>query len=100
MQGMATPSVLPGVTLPASVTSSALMAPAGLPVTAPGTPPIPFPNSCTAVSGSSLFHPASFQQQDSPMKAPEISLANVHVPLESIKPSKYLQVFHHSLNIF
>jgi len=27
------------------------------------------------------------------MKAPEISLANVHVPLESIKPSKYLTFF-------
>ncbi|XP_048821068.1 ADP-ribosylation factor-binding protein GGA3 isoform X2 [Lagopus muta] len=100
MQGMATPSVLPGVTLPASVTSSALMAPAGLPVTAPGTPPIPFPNSCTAVSGSSLFHPASFQQQDSPMKAPEISLANVHVPLESIKPSSALPVTAYDKNGF
>ncbi|XP_042720989.1 ADP-ribosylation factor-binding protein GGA3 isoform X3 [Lagopus leucura] len=99
-QGMATPSVLPGVTLPASVTSSALMAPAGLPVTAPGTPPIPFPNSCTAVSGSSLFHPASFQQQDSPMKAPEISLANVHVPLESIKPSSALPVTAYDKNGF
>ncbi|XP_052543832.1 ADP-ribosylation factor-binding protein GGA3 isoform X2 [Tympanuchus pallidicinctus] len=99
-QGMATPSVLPGVTLPASVTSSALMAPAGLPVTAPGTPPIPFPNSCTAVSGSSLFHPASFQQQDSPMKAPEISLANIHVPLESIKPSSALPVTAYDKNGF
>uniref|UniRef100_A0A803XV65 Golgi associated, gamma adaptin ear containing, ARF binding protein 3 n=1 Tax=Meleagris gallopavo TaxID=9103 RepID=A0A803XV65_MELGA len=99
-QGMATPSVLPGVTLPAPVTSSPLMAPAGLPVTAPGTPPIPFPNSCTAASGSSLFHPASFQQQDSPMKAPEISLANVHVPLESIKPSSALPVTAYDKNGF
>ncbi|XP_031454481.1 ADP-ribosylation factor-binding protein GGA3 isoform X3 [Phasianus colchicus] len=99
-QGMATPSVLPGVTLPATVTSSPLMAPAGLPVTAPGTPPIPFPNSCTAVSGSSLIHPASFQQQDSPMKAPEISLANVHVPLESIKPSSALPVTAYDKNGF
>uniref|UniRef100_A0A8C3Q2X4 Golgi associated, gamma adaptin ear containing, ARF binding protein 3 n=1 Tax=Chrysolophus pictus TaxID=9089 RepID=A0A8C3Q2X4_CHRPC len=99
-QGMATPSVLPGVTLPAPVTSSPLMAPAGLPVTAPGTPPIPFPNSCTAVSGSSLIHPALFQQQDSPMKAPEISLANVHVPLESIKPSSALPVTAYDKNGF
>uniref|UniRef100_A0A8C3M2X5 Golgi associated, gamma adaptin ear containing, ARF binding protein 3 n=1 Tax=Chrysolophus pictus TaxID=9089 RepID=A0A8C3M2X5_CHRPC len=98
--GMATPSVLPGVTLPAPVTSSPLMAPAGLPVTAPGTPPIPFPNSCTAVSGSSLIHPALFQQQDSPMKAPEISLANVHVPLESIKPSSALPVTAYDKNGF
>uniref|UniRef100_A0A803YBI0 Golgi associated, gamma adaptin ear containing, ARF binding protein 3 n=1 Tax=Meleagris gallopavo TaxID=9103 RepID=A0A803YBI0_MELGA len=92
--------MLPGVTLPAPVTSSPLMAPAGLPVTAPGTPPIPFPNSCTAASGSSLFHPASFQQQDSPMKAPEISLANVHVPLESIKPSSALPVTAYDKNGF
>uniref|UniRef100_A0A8C3LYY1 Golgi associated, gamma adaptin ear containing, ARF binding protein 3 n=1 Tax=Chrysolophus pictus TaxID=9089 RepID=A0A8C3LYY1_CHRPC len=99
-EGMATPSVLPGVTLPAPVTSSPLMAPAGLPVTAPGTPPIPFPNSCTAVSGSSLIHPALFQQQDSPMKAPEISLANVHVPLESIKPSSALPVTAYDKNGF
>uniref|UniRef100_A0A8C3Q2E2 Golgi associated, gamma adaptin ear containing, ARF binding protein 3 n=1 Tax=Chrysolophus pictus TaxID=9089 RepID=A0A8C3Q2E2_CHRPC len=82
------------------VTSSPLMAPAGLPVTAPGTPPIPFPNSCTAVSGSSLIHPALFQQQDSPMKAPEISLANVHVPLESIKPSSALPVTAYDKNGF
>ncbi|XP_015735760.1 ADP-ribosylation factor-binding protein GGA3 isoform X1 [Coturnix japonica] len=96
-QGMATPSVLPGVTLPAPVTSSPLMIPA---VTAPGAPPNPFPNSCTAVSGSSLFHSASFQQQGSPMKAPEISLANVHVPLESIKPSSALPVTAYDKNGF
>uniref|UniRef100_A0A8C9EMR4 Golgi associated, gamma adaptin ear containing, ARF binding protein 3 n=1 Tax=Pavo cristatus TaxID=9049 RepID=A0A8C9EMR4_PAVCR len=71
-----------------------------LPVTAPGTPPIPFPNSCTAVSGSSLFHPSSFQQQGSPMRAPEISLANVHVPLESVKPSSALPVTAYDKNGF
>uniref|UniRef100_A0A8B9V2H2 Golgi associated, gamma adaptin ear containing, ARF binding protein 3 n=1 Tax=Anas zonorhyncha TaxID=75864 RepID=A0A8B9V2H2_9AVES len=99
-QGMATPSVFPGVTLPAPVTSSPLIAPAGLPVTAPGAPPMPFPSSCTAGSGSPLFHPASFQQQGSPMKAPEISLANVHVPLESIKPSSALPVTAYDKNGF
>lgn len=92
-QGMATPSVFPGVTMPTTVTSAPLIAPAGLPATAPGAPPISFPSSCAAGSGSPLFQPASFQQQGSPMKAPEISLANVHVPLESIKPSEYLRFF-------
>ncbi|XP_074703221.1 ADP-ribosylation factor-binding protein GGA3 isoform X5 [Strix aluco] len=99
-QGMATPSVFPGVTLPTTVTSAPLIAPAGLPATAPGAPPIPFPSSCTAGSGSPLFQPASFQQQGSPMKAPEISLANVHVPLESIKPSSALPVTAYDKNGF
>ncbi|NXN46247.1 GGA3 protein, partial [Rhinoptilus africanus] len=72
----------------------------GLPATAPGAPPIPFTNSCAAGSGSPLFQPASFQQQGSPMKAPEISLANVHVPLESIKPSSALPVTAYDKNGF
>ncbi|XP_059684315.1 ADP-ribosylation factor-binding protein GGA3 isoform X2 [Gavia stellata] len=99
-QGMATPSVFPGATLPTAVTSTPLMAPAGLPAAAPGAPAIPFPSSCTAGSGSPLFQPASFQQQGSPMKAPEISLANVHVPLESIKPSSALPVTAYDKNGF
>ncbi|NWQ58873.1 GGA3 protein, partial [Neopipo cinnamomea] len=99
-QGMAAPSVFPGVTLPTTVTSAPLAAPAGLPVAAPGAPPAPFPSSCTAGSGSPLFQPASFQQQGSPMKAPEISLANVHVPLESIKPSSALPVTAYDKNGF
>ncbi|NWX71356.1 GGA3 protein, partial [Alca torda] len=72
----------------------------GLPASVPGAPPVPFPNSCTAGSGSPLFQPASFQQQGSPMKAPEISLANVHVPLESIKPSSALPVTAYDKNGF
>ncbi|KFV14919.1 ADP-ribosylation factor-binding protein GGA3, partial [Tauraco erythrolophus] len=72
----------------------------GLPATAPGAPPVPFPSSCTAGSGSPLFQPASCQQQGSPMKAPEISLANVHVPLESIKPSSALPVTAYDKNGF
>ncbi|KFU93400.1 ADP-ribosylation factor-binding protein GGA3, partial [Chaetura pelagica] len=72
----------------------------GLPVTAPGAPPVPFPSSCTAGSGSPLFQPASFQQQGSPMRAPEVSLANVHVPLESIKPSSALPVTAYDKNGF
>ncbi|XP_009073362.1 PREDICTED: ADP-ribosylation factor-binding protein GGA3 [Acanthisitta chloris] len=99
-QGMATPSVFPGVTLPTTVTPAPLAAPAGLPATAPGAPPAPFPSTCTAGSGSPLFQPASFQQQGSPMKAPEISLANVHVPLESIKPSSALPVTAYDKNGF
>ncbi|XP_010169786.1 ADP-ribosylation factor-binding protein GGA3, partial [Antrostomus carolinensis] len=99
-QGMATPSVFPGVTLPTTVTSAPLIAPAGLPATAPGAPPVPFPSSSTAGSGSPLFQPAPFQQQGSPMKAPEISLANVHVPLESIKPSSALPVTAYDKNGF
>ncbi|NWY32819.1 GGA3 protein, partial [Pheucticus melanocephalus] len=55
---------------------------------------------CPAGSGSPLFQPTSFQQQGSPMKAPEISLANVHVPLESIKPSSALPVTAYDKNGF
>ncbi|NXE64634.1 GGA3 protein, partial [Calcarius ornatus] len=55
---------------------------------------------CTAGSGSPLFQPTLFQQQGSPMKAPEISLANVHVPLESIKPSSALPVTAYDKNGF
>ncbi|NWT80133.1 GGA3 protein, partial [Lanius ludovicianus] len=55
---------------------------------------------CTAGSGSPLFQPTSLQQQGSPMKAPEISLANVHVPLESIKPSSALPVTAYDKNGF
>ncbi|NWU91247.1 GGA3 protein, partial [Upupa epops] len=72
----------------------------GLPAAAPGATPVPFPSSCTGGSGSPLFQPASFQQQGSPMKAPEISLANVHVPLESIKPSSALPVTAYDKNGF
>ncbi|KAH0629483.1 hypothetical protein JD844_011573 [Phrynosoma platyrhinos] len=81
----------PGVALPAA-TSASLATAAGLPVTASGVTAIPYPSSCTPGSGSPLFQPASFQQQGSPLKGPEISLANVHVPLESIKPSSALPV--------
>uniref|UniRef100_A0A8C4UJV5 Golgi associated, gamma adaptin ear containing, ARF binding protein 3 n=1 Tax=Falco tinnunculus TaxID=100819 RepID=A0A8C4UJV5_FALTI len=99
-QGMATPSVFPGVTLPTAGTPAPLIAPAGLPAAASGAPPVPFPSSCPAGSGSPLFQPTSFQQQGSPLKAPEISLANVHVPLESIKPSSALPVTAYDKNGF
>ncbi|NXV03648.1 GGA3 protein, partial [Cettia cetti] len=83
-----------------TVTPAPLATPAGLPASASGAPPAPFPNSCTGGSGSPLFQPASFQQQGSPMKTPEISLANVHVPLESIKPSSALPVTAYDKNGF
>ncbi|NXC76892.1 GGA3 protein, partial [Anhinga anhinga] len=64
------------------------------------TCPVALLLTCTAGSGSPLFQPASFQQQGSPVKAPEISLANVHVPLESIKPSSALPVTAYDKNGF
>uniref|UniRef100_A0A8C3S160 Golgi associated, gamma adaptin ear containing, ARF binding protein 3 n=1 Tax=Chelydra serpentina TaxID=8475 RepID=A0A8C3S160_CHESE len=95
------PSVFhPGVTLPATVTSAPLISTTGFPVTAPVSPTIPFPSSCTAGSGSPLYQPASFQQQGSPLKGPDASLANVHVPLESIKPSRALPVTAYDKNGF
>uniref|UniRef100_A0ABI8AJZ1 Golgi associated, gamma adaptin ear containing, ARF binding protein 3 n=1 Tax=Felis catus TaxID=9685 RepID=A0ABI8AJZ1_FELCA len=45
--------------------------------------------------GSPLFQP-----QGSPMKGPELSLASVHVPLESIKPSSALPVTAYDKNGF
>ncbi|NXN84597.1 GGA3 protein, partial [Bombycilla garrulus] len=66
----------------------------------PTTPVLVVLLICTAGSGSPLFQPASFQQQGSPMKGPEISLANVHVPLESIKPSSALPVTAYDKNGF
>uniref|UniRef100_A0A8C8SF92 Golgi associated, gamma adaptin ear containing, ARF binding protein 3 n=1 Tax=Pelusios castaneus TaxID=367368 RepID=A0A8C8SF92_9SAUR len=90
----------PGVTLPATVTSAPLTATAGLPGAASMAPAIPFPSSFTAGSGSPLFQPASFQQQGSPLKVPDTSLANVHVPLESIKPSRALSVTAYDKNGF
>ncbi|XP_055431090.1 ADP-ribosylation factor-binding protein GGA3 isoform X1 [Bubalus kerabau] len=41
-----------------------------------------------------------FQAQGSPMKGPELSLASVHVPLESIKPSSALPVTAYDKNGF
>ncbi|NWU26491.1 GGA3 protein, partial [Dyaphorophyia castanea] len=64
------------------------------------TPVLVHVRLCTAGSGSPLFQPASFQHQGSPVKTPEISLANVHVPLESIKPSSALPVTAYDKNGF
>ncbi|XP_004394404.1 PREDICTED: ADP-ribosylation factor-binding protein GGA3 isoform X2 [Odobenus rosmarus divergens] len=50
--------------------------------------------------GSPLFQPPAFQSQGSPLKGPELSLASVHVPLESIKPSGALPVTAYDKNGF
>ncbi|KAM8784853.1 ADP-ribosylation factor-binding protein GGA3 isoform 3-T3 [Rhynchonycteris naso] len=50
--------------------------------------------------GSPLFQPPVFPLQGSPMKGPELSLASVHVPLESIKPSSALPVTAYDKNGF
>ncbi|XP_077183969.1 ADP-ribosylation factor-binding protein GGA3 isoform X2 [Paroedura picta] len=82
---------------PPAVTSSPPMSSTGLPLSTPGAPAVPYPSSCTTGSGSPLFQPALFQQ-GSPLKGPEISLANIHVPLESIKPSSALPVTAYDKN--
>ncbi|XP_037113579.1 ADP-ribosylation factor-binding protein GGA3 [Syngnathus acus] len=48
-----------------------------------------------SIPGSPLFHPLSpahAAAQGSPARAAQISLSNVHVPLEAIRPSKVLPV--------
>uniref|UniRef100_A0A8C0XC12 ADP-ribosylation factor-binding protein GGA3 n=1 Tax=Castor canadensis TaxID=51338 RepID=A0A8C0XC12_CASCN len=67
-----------------------------LPTSAPARPLLPF----SAGPGSPLFQPPAFQSQGSPVKGPELSLASVHVPLESIKPSSALPVTAYDKNGF
>uniref|UniRef100_A0A8C5NWQ9 Golgi associated, gamma adaptin ear containing, ARF binding protein 3 n=1 Tax=Jaculus jaculus TaxID=51337 RepID=A0A8C5NWQ9_JACJA len=67
-----------------------------LPTSAPARPLLPF----STVPGSPLFQPPAFQSQGSPVKGPELSLASVHVPLESIKPSSALPVTAYDKNGF
>ncbi|XP_036612482.1 ADP-ribosylation factor-binding protein GGA3 isoform X2 [Trichosurus vulpecula] len=76
-------SFLPGVTSPI------------IPSNTPVGPPVSFP----AGPSSPLFQPLPFQQ-GSPMKGNELSLTNVHVPLESIKPSSALPVTAYDKNGF
>ncbi|XP_010629073.1 ADP-ribosylation factor-binding protein GGA3 isoform X3 [Fukomys damarensis] len=59
-------------------------------------PLLPF----SAGPGSPLFRSPAFQSQGSPMKGPELSLASVHVPLESIRPSSALPVTAYDKNGF
>ncbi|KAB0367714.1 hypothetical protein FD755_021038 [Muntiacus reevesi] len=66
-------------------------APPLLPTGASTRPLLPL----STVPGSPLF-----QAQGSPVKGPELSLASVHVPLESIKPSSALPVTAYDKNGF
>ncbi|XP_032097597.1 ADP-ribosylation factor-binding protein GGA3 isoform X1 [Sapajus apella] len=67
-----------------------------IPTTTPARPLLPFSTG----PGSPLFQPLTFQSQGSPVKGPELSLASVHVPLESIKPSSALPVTAYDKNGF
>lgn len=55
-----------------------------LPTSTSARPLLPF----STAPGSPLFQPPAFQSQGSPVQGPELSLTSVHVPLESIKPSR------------
>nr|XP_010340737.1 ADP-ribosylation factor-binding protein GGA3 isoform X1 [Saimiri boliviensis boliviensis] len=79
--------------------TSGLVKPAAsplIPTTTPARPLLPFSSG----PGSPLFQPLTFQSQGSPVKGPELSLASVHVPLESIKPSNALPVTAYDKNGF
>ncbi|XP_072795656.1 ADP-ribosylation factor-binding protein GGA3 isoform X1 [Vicugna pacos] len=67
-----------------------------IPTSSSARPLLPFSTG----PGSPLFQPPAFQSQGSPMKGPELSLASVHVPLESIKPSSALPVTAYDKNGF
>uniref|UniRef100_A0A8D0V5X4 MIF4G domain containing n=1 Tax=Sus scrofa TaxID=9823 RepID=A0A8D0V5X4_PIG len=67
-----------------------------LPASTSARPLLPFSTG----PGSPLFQPPAFQPQGSPMEGPELSLASVHVPLESIKPSSALPVTAYDKNGF
>ncbi|KAI5931466.1 ADP-ribosylation factor-binding protein GGA3 [Manis javanica] len=70
----------------------------------PGAATLPLIPTGTSVRTLLPFSPGPgsplFQSQGSPMKAPELSLASVHVPLESIKPSNALPVTAYDKNGF
>lgn len=82
------PSFLPprtsGLVKPVSCFSHVATASPLLPTSTPARPLLPFSTG----PGSPLFQSPAFQSQGSPLRGPELSLASVHVPLESIKPSK------------
>ncbi|XP_069338933.1 ADP-ribosylation factor-binding protein GGA3 isoform X1 [Eulemur rufifrons] len=87
--------VTSGLVKPASCFSSGAAASPLIPTT-PARPLLPFSTG----PGSPLFQPLAFQPQGSPMKGPQVSLASVHVPLESIKPSSALPVTAYDKNGF
>ncbi|KAM5306210.1 ADP-ribosylation factor-binding protein GGA3 isoform 2-T2 [Glossophaga mutica] len=67
-----------------------------VPASASARPFLPFSSG----PGSPLFQPPVCASQGSPVKGPELSLASVHVPLESIKPSSALPVTAYDKNGF
>uniref|UniRef100_A0A3P8VZN7 Golgi associated, gamma adaptin ear containing, ARF binding protein 3 n=1 Tax=Cynoglossus semilaevis TaxID=244447 RepID=A0A3P8VZN7_CYNSE len=87
-----TPAVAPPH-IPGQASSSA----AALQGMMPGSPALSHPTvqSLGSAPGSPLFHslsPSHPPPQGSPARAADVSLSNVHVPLESIRPSKVLPV--------
>ncbi|XP_029338956.1 ADP-ribosylation factor-binding protein GGA3 isoform X4 [Mus caroli] len=83
--------VTSGLVKPVSCFSPGPTASPLLPASAPARTLLPFSTG----PGSPLF-----QSQGSPQKGPELSLASVHVPLESIKPSSALPVTAYDKNGF
>ncbi|KAM5274872.1 ADP-ribosylation factor-binding protein GGA3 isoform 2-T2 [Ctenodactylus gundi] len=83
--------VTSGLVKPVSCFSSGTTTSPLLPASAPARPLLPFSTG----SSSPLF-----QAQGSPLKGSELSLASVHVPLESIKPSSALPVTAYDKNGF
>ncbi|XP_052051043.1 ADP-ribosylation factor-binding protein GGA3 isoform X2 [Apodemus sylvaticus] len=88
--------VTSGLVKPVSCFSPGPTASPLLPASAPARPLLPFSTG----PGSPLFQSPAFQSQGSPQKGPELSLASVHVPLESIKPSSVLPVTAYDKNGF
>ncbi|KAG8509617.1 ADP-ribosylation factor-binding protein GGA3, partial [Galemys pyrenaicus] len=66
----------------------------------PGAASVRPPLAFSAGPDSPLFQPPASQPHGSPGKGPELSLASVHVPLESIKPSSALPVTAYDKNGF
>ncbi|KAL1779415.1 ADP-ribosylation factor-binding protein GGA3 isoform X1 [Sigmodon hispidus] len=88
--------VTSGLVKPVSCFSPMATASPLLPTSTPARPLLPFSTG----SGSPLFQSSVFQSQGSPLRGPELSLASVHVPLESIKPSSALPVTAYDKNGF
>ncbi|XP_035303275.1 ADP-ribosylation factor-binding protein GGA3 isoform X3 [Cricetulus griseus] len=88
--------VTSGLVKPVSCFSTGATASPLLPASTPARPLLPFSKG----PGSPLFQSPAFQSQGSPLRAPELSLASVHVPLESIKPSSALPVTAYDKNGF
>ncbi|XP_035260259.1 ADP-ribosylation factor-binding protein GGA3-like [Anguilla anguilla] len=103
MPGLLNPGAIFGMGPPAGPAASSILGfpvPSSTPLplgTMPASPAVSHAKAQAASStpGSPLFRslsPILPQTQSSPAKGPEVSLANVHVPLDSIKPSKVLPV--------